>query len=296
MSDRVAVIATHVRRGLFQSAPGVGRHAAIHFVLLIVAFVFALPFLWMASTSLKEATQVESYPPVYIPTPVVWKNYVEALTFLPFHQYFFNTTLISALVIVGDILSASFVAYGFARLRAPGRNFLFIVMISTMIVPLAVRLLPTFLLFKWMGWVNTFLPLIVPAFFGTPYFIFFVRQFYRTIPQELSDAARVDGASEFRIWWQIMVPLSRPVLIAIGIFAFANVWNDFLYPLVFLTDRTKWTISIALSAMIDATGEDIQFWNLMMAAAFASVAPMVVVFGFAQRYFTQGVTLTGIKG
>ena len=132
-------------------------------------------------------------------------------------------------------------------------------MISTMIVPLAVRLLPTFLLFKWMDWVNTFLPLIVPAFFGTPYFIFFVRQFYRTIPQELSDAARVDGASEFRIWWQIMVPLARPVLIAIGIFAFANVWNDFLYPLVFLTDRTKWTISIALSAMIDATGEDVQF-------------------------------------
>ena len=170
-------------------------------------------------------------------------------------------------------------------------------MISTMIVPMAVRLLPTYLLFKSFGWVNTYFPLIVPAFFGTPYFIFFARQFYRTIPQDLSDAARIDGASEMRIWWQIMIPLTAPVLIAIGIFSFANVWNDFLYPLVFINDQAKWTLSLALNALTDsAEGDSEPMWHVLMASAVLSIAPMVLVFGIAQRYFTEGVTLTGIKG
>lgn len=251
----------------------------------------------MLSTSLKPIHQIDVYPPVYIPDSISWNAYVRVFTFMPFHIYFFNTTVIAIFVVVGEVASASFVAYGFARLRAPGRNVLFVVMISTMIVPMAVRLLPTYLLFKSFGWVNTYFPLIVPAFFGTPYFIFFARQFYRTIPQDLSDAARIDGASEMRIWWQIMIPLTAPVLIAIGIFSFANVWNDFLYPLVFINDQAKWTLSLALNALTDsAEGDSEPMWHVLMASAVLSIAPMVLVFGIAQRYFTEGVTLTGIKG
>jgi ABC-type glycerol-3-phosphate transport system permease component len=250
----------------------------------------------MVLTSVKELPQIVTSPPVFIPKPIALHNYVDALTFLPFGRFFRNTFVIAFFVIVGDLLSCSFIAYGFARLRFPGRDFLFIVLISTMMVPFAVRLLPLFLIFKSLGWINTYLPLIVPAYFGTPFFIFLVRQFYRSIPQDLVDAARIDGASEIGIWWRIMLPLSKPVLIVVAIFAFQQTWNDFLAPLIYLNDKDKWTVALGLNGLVGTSGQSVEQWNWLMAASTAAIIPMLLIFAVAQRYFVEGVTLTGMKG
>ena len=268
----------------------------IHACLIAVCVVFMLPFYWMVLTSVKELPQIVTSPPVFIPKPIAWHNYIDALTFLPFGRFFGNTFVIAFFVIVGDLLSCSFIAYGFARLRFPGRDFLFIVLISTMMVPFAVRLLPLFLIFKSLGWINTYLPLIVPAYFGTPFFIFLVRQFYRSIPQDLVDAARIDGASEIGIWWRIMLPLSKPVLIVVAIFAFQQTWNDFLAPLIYLNDKEKWTVALGLNGLVGTGGQTVEQWNWLMAASTAAIIPMLIIFAVAQRYFVEGVTLTGMKG
>lgn len=271
-------------------------HTLTHAVLITATALFMLPFFWMIITSVKTKPQVLTYPPIYIPDPIVWRNYIDALTFLPFGRYFLNTLTIAVFVILGDLLSCTLVGYGFARLRFPGRDALFMVLISTMMVPFAVRLLPLFLIFKQLGWINTFYPLIVPAFFGTPFFIFLVRQFFRGIPQDLVDAARIDGASEIGIWWRIMLPLARPVIVVIIIFAFQQVWNDFLAPLVYLSDNTKYTVALGLNALVSQSGEATELWHWLMAASLAVISPMVVIFAVGQRYFVQGIALTGIKG
>lgn len=271
-------------------------HGTVHGVLFLITALFMLPLFWMFITSLKTKSQVVTYPPVYIPDPILWRNYVDALTFLPFGLFFKNTFIVAVFVIVGELLSCTIVAYGFARLRFPGRDVLFLILISTMMVPFAVRLLPLFLIFKSLGWINTFLPLIVPSYFGTPFYIFLARQFFRGIPQDLVDAARIDGASEISIWWRIMLPLSRPVLIVIVVLAFQQVWNDFLAPLVYLNDESKWTVALGLNALVSQSGEASELWHWLMAASLTVISPMLVIFAVGQRYFVQGVTLTGIKG
>ena len=271
-------------------------HSFIHLTLIIIVAAFMLPFFWMIVTSLKSKPQVLTYPPVYIPNPIVLRNYPDALTFLPFGRYFLNTLTIAVLVIIGELLSCTIVGYGFARLRFPGRDALFLIVISTMMVPFAVRLLPLFLIFKQLDWINTFKPLIVPAFFGTPFFIFLARQFFRGIPQDLVDAARIDGASEIGIWWRIMMPLARPVVIVIVIFSFQQVWNDFLAPLVYLSDNSKYTVALGLNAMVSQSGEASELWHWLMAASLTVIAPMALIFAVGQRYFVQGIALTGIKG
>ncbi|MBI4587300.1 MAG: carbohydrate ABC transporter permease [Candidatus Rokubacteria bacterium] len=248
----------------------------------------------MVATSLKSLPEIAAYPPTWLPGRPQVGNYVDALTHQPFGLFFRNSLIVAAGTILGDLLAASLVAYGFARFRFPGRDVLFVILLSTMMVPFVVRLVPLFVIFQKLGWVNTFYPLIVPHWFGTPFFIFLMRQFFLTIPAELAESARIDGASEFAIWWRIMLPLTRPALLVIAIFSFQYTWNDFLAPLIFLNDTSMKTVTLGLYSMIGFSGQE--SWNWIMAAATAIGLPVVVVFYLFQRQFIQGVTISGVKG
>lgn len=268
----------------------------VYSLLVLGALAALFPLFWMVATSLKSLPETRSFPPVWFPWPPIWRNYPDMLEFQPFARYFMNTVLIATLVVIGSLLSCSFIAYGFARLRFPGRNFLFMVLVSTMMIPFIVRLVPLFLVFQQLGWINTYLPLVVPAFFGTPFFIFLMRQYFLTIPNDLAEAARLDGANELRIWWNIYLPLSGPALAAVAIFAFQDAWNDFLAPLIFINDTEKFTVTLGLVNMLSPSGASTEYWNLLMAAATMTVLPMVAIFILAQRFFVSGVSFSGIKG
>ena len=263
-------------------------------VLCAGAVVMMLPFLWLISTSLKETWQVFRYPPQWIPNPVRWSNYPEALTTLPFGLYVKNTLVITVLNMVGILLSSSLCAYGFARLRFPGRDLIFMVLLSTLMLPYAVTMIPSYIIFKYLGWIDTYYPLIVPNWFGGGIFnIFLLRQFFRTIPVELSEAARIDGASEFRIYWQIILPLARPALTVVAIFTFLNNWNDFIGPLIYLSSPEKYTVALGLATF---KGLYATQWQYLMAASTVMILPVIALFFLAQRYFVQGIVLTGLKG
>lgn len=262
-------------------------------VAVIMAVLFLLPLFWMISSSLKPNYQVLESPPRWLPHPVVWSNYPEALTYVPFGRYVLNTLFIAVMVILGHVLSCTVVAYGFARYRAPGKNTLFLVLLATMMLPYPVIMVPVYILFSKLGWVNTFLPLIVPAFFGSPFYIFLLRQFFLTLPLELEDAARIDGAGALQIIWHIILPVSRPAMATVAIFSFQAAWNDFLPPLIYLHEQTKYTVSLGLSFF--RSTYDVR-WGYLMAAALVTMLPMVIVFFLAQRVFIQGITLTGLKG
>lgn len=266
----------------------------LYLMLAALAGLFVLPIVWMVSTSLKPLEQLNRWPPEWIPSPVVWSNYPAALTFLPFGRYFANSLFIAGAAIVGTLLSCTLVAYGFARIAFPGRDILFMVLISTIMLPATVRLIPTFLLYNEIGWLNTYLPLIVPAFLGNPFSIFLLRQFFRSIPEELADAARIDGCTEMGILVRIFIPLSGPALAVITIFTFQHEWNDFMGPLIYLNEERLRTLALGLYYFLSFEG--VTHWNEMMAAATVMVLPILIVFAFFQRYFIQGVTLTGIKG
>jgi len=269
------------------------KRLAIFLPLGAVSLVMVVPLYLMLLMSLKTVDRVFAYPPDLWFTALTFANFWEALfRLIPFPLYVRNTAAISGLVIAGDLLSCSLVAYGFARYRFPGRDFLFMVLLSTMMVPFIVRLVPLFVLFTNLGWINTFLPLIVPPFFGTPLYIFLMRQFFLSIPGELLDAARIDGCSEIGIWWRIMLPLARPVLAAVAILSFQTTWNDFLGPLVFLQRNEVRTVIIGLNSLMGMFVE----WNLVMAAVVAVVLPMILIFFIFQRFFIKGITVTGLKG
>lgn len=258
------------------------------------AIVMLLPFLWLISTSLKDQAQLFRFPPAWIPHPVRWQNYPEALTAMPFARFVRNTLVITIANLIGVLLTSSLAAYGFARLRFPGRDLIFMILLSTLMLPYAVVMIPRYIEFRYLGWIDTWLPLIVPNFFGGPvFFIFLLRQFFRTIPRDLSDAARVDGASELRIYWQIIMPLSRPALAVVAIFTFLDNWNDFLGPLIYLSTPEKFTIALGLASF---KGLYATQWNYLMAASTIMVLPAVVLFFLAQRHFVRGIVLTGIKG
>ena len=265
----------------------------IYALLGLAAFIMLVPFAWMLSLSLKSQAQAFVYPPALIPSPVAVANYWNAVFGpLPFTIFFRNTLIIAVLVIVGDLLSCSLVAYGFARFRFPGRDLLFMVLLSTLLLPFIVRLVPLFVMFQQIGWINTFWPLVAPAFFGTPLFIFLMRQFFLTIPGELIDAARIDGANELQVWWRIMVPVSKPVMAAVAIFAFQSTWNDFLAPLVFLQRTEVKTVILGLYAFIGIEPQ----YPILMAAAVTAILPMVIVFFLFQNFFVRGIAVSGIKG
>ncbi len=257
------------------------------------ALVMIVPFLWLVSTSLKEQRQIFLFPPQWIPDPVVWRNYPEALTVLPFARFVRNTVLVTVITMAGTLLTSSLCAYGFARLRFPGRDLIFMVLLSTLMLPYAVLMIPQYIMFKHLGWIDTYLPLTVPHWFGGGVFnIFLLRQFFRTIPADLTDAGRIDGANELRIFWQIMLPLARPALTVVAIFTFIASWNDFLGPLIYLSSNDKFTIALGLATF---KGMYATQWHYLMAASTIMVVPIIVLFFLAQRYFVQGIVMTGLK-
>ena len=271
-----------------------GARAIVGYVVAgAVGALFVLPLAWMVSTSLKPDYQVLAFPPRWIPDPVRWANYPDALTYVPFGRYAVNTFFIAVMTMVGHVVSCTLVAYGFARLRAPGRNGLFLLLLATMMLPYPVTMIPTYVGFKSVGWLNTFLPLIVPAFFGRPFYIFLLRQFFLTLPPELEDAARVDGAGVLCTIWHIILPISGPAMAAVAIFTFQEAWNDFLSPLIYLHDQSKYTISLGLSFF--RSSYDVR-WGYLMAASLVTMLPVIAVFFLTQRLFVEGIALTGLKG
>ena len=266
-----------------------------HAILLGVSVPMMLPFYWMIATSLKTPYEVALNPPIWWPDVPQWANYLEALTFpaFPFLLFLRNSLFYAGSVTVGSVISCAAVSYGFARLRFPGRQALFIATLATMMIPGIVTFVPTYVLFKMLGMLGTYAPLIAPAFFGNAFFIFMLRQFFMALPWELADSAKVDGASEFRVFWQIMLPLVRPALMVVGVFTFLWTWNDFFGPLIYLSDSELYPLSVGLSAFRTRFHRR---WDLTMAAATITTLPVVVLFFFTQRYFLEGITLTGIKG
>ena len=276
------------------SARKLGRSVLVYSILVLLSLIFTLPLLWMATTSLKEQGQVFQVPPVWIPDPFRWDNYPEAIRRAPLWLWLYNTATITVLATIGNVITASMVGFGFARLRFPGRDFLFIVLLSTMMLPPVVTLVPKFIMFRTIGWNDTFYPLIVPAFLGTSAFnIFLVRQYYLTIPLDLDEAARIDGASNWRVWWNVLVPISMPVLVAVAIFSFVQHWNEFLDALVFLQSEQMKTLSLGLRAFINPNDAS---WHITMAASMWLIVPMIVIFFIGQRHFIQGAAMSGITG
>lgn len=257
-----------------------------------IALLFLGPLLWMVSSSLKPEYQIFEIPPRLLPDPPRWQNYPEALNFVPFGHYAVNTLIISAFTIVGHLLSCTIIAYAFARLRAPGRNALFLVVLATMMLPYPVTMVPLYILFKQLNWINSFLPLTVPAFFGSPFYIFLLRQFFLTIPPDIEDAARLDGANIPQIVWYIMLPLALPALATVAIFTFQATWNDFLAPLIYLQKTDLYTVSLGLQFFRSSYTTN---WGYLMAASLATMLPVIAVFFAAQRLFIEGISLTGVK-
>jgi len=287
--DRVTsspVGATWRRRAL-----PIARHA----LLASVAFIFMVPFYWMITSALKTNDQIFAQPLVWWPSPLRWENFARALNYpgFPFWRFLWNSIYYSGAVTIGTVVSCAAVGYGFARLRFPGRDLLFVLTVSTMMIPGIVTFIPTFVLFKNLGLLGTYAPLILPTFLGNAFYIFMLRQFFMGLPWELSDAARVDGAGEFRIFWQIMLPLVRSALMVVAVFTFLYTWHDFFGPLIYLSEREQYPLSLGLFAFKAQRTTD---WAPMMAAATLATLPLVGVFFFTQRFFLDGITLTGIKG
>jgi multiple sugar transport system permease protein len=266
----------------------------IWLILIGGAVVMSMPFVWLVSSSLKLENDIFQFPPEWIPNPVRFQNYSDALTYKPFNIYLANTMRIVILNEIAILFTSSLCAYGFARIQFPGRDFWFSVVMATLMVPYFVLMVPIFVIFSRLHWIDTFLPLVIPPFFGGGAFnIFLLRQFFRTLPSELADAARIDGCTEFGIYWRIMMPLAKPALTAVAIFTFLNGWNDFIGPLLYLNSPDKFTVAIGLATFRSVMRTR---WDLLMAASSAMILPVVLLFFFAQRYFIQGVVLSGLKG
>ncbi len=265
----------------------------LYFVLALGALVVLVPIYWFVRSSLMTLSDVFKYPPILWPRKPVWENFENAMTVAPFLLYARNTLIIIIPGLLGTLITASMSAFGFARFNFPLRSMWFAFVLSAIILPPAVVLIPQFLMWSGLHLVNTFYPLILPLWFGGGAFnVFLLRQFMLTIPRDMDDAARIDGAGYFRIYWQIMLPLIQPALIAVGLFQFFFLWNDFFFPLIYLNDPNTYTLAIGLSNFI---GSYTTQWNIMLSAALIVVVPPVILFFIGQRYFVEGVTLTGIK-
>lgn len=276
------------------------RKAAAHIALVVLSLIFFMPLLWMLSTSVKPIEETMKTPPQWIPSQFLWGNYPKAieyrkeeLGYIPFLVYARNTLLVTVLTVMGAVISNTLVAYSFARMKWKGRDLFFGVTLATMMVPFPVTMVPTFSLFKWLGWVGTYRPLWVPAFFGGAFSIFLLRQFFRTIPMELSEAAKIDGASEVQTFFDVILPLARPAVAVVALFTFMGTWNDFLGPLIYLVDQNTFTLSQGLQAYQTQHGGTP--WNLLMAASCLVILPVMVVFFLAQKVFIQGIATSGLK-
>lgn len=261
-----------------------------YLLMTAIGLVLITPLLWMVFTSLKPMEEIVRYPPTFFPEKIVWQNYLDTITAFPFWCYARNTLLITVLVVFGNVLSNSFIAYGFAKLDFPGKKLMFALVLSTMMIPGFVTMIPQYVLFSKIGWVGTYLPLIVPSFFVNAFNIFLMRQFYLSINDELIEAAEIDGANHFYIWSRLMLPLTKPALITIAINSFNAAWNDFLGPLLYIQDQEKYTLQIGLQVFQNQATTQ---WNYLMAGATLVLIPTILMFFFAQRYFIEGMDLTG---
>ncbi|WP_152395273.1 carbohydrate ABC transporter permease [Paenibacillus guangzhouensis] len=264
------------------------------YVCLIAASAFfIIPFIWLLSTSLKPLTQIFSFPPEWIPKPFLWSNYSRAIEYIPFWTFLRNTAVITIFSTLGVIVSCPIVAYSFAKLEWRGRGTLFFITLAVMMIPSQVTLIPLFLLFTKLGWVGTPLPLIIPQFFGVPIYIFLMRQFFLGLPDALREAARLDGASEFRIYLQIMFPLAKSAVLSVALFQFMASWTDFMGPLLYLTNEISYTVSLGLQQFQSQKGSE---WGMLMAVSTLMTLPIIVLFFFLQKTFIRGITFSGIKG
>jgi len=268
------------------------NRVALHLLLLAGSVVMLTPFVWMVSTSLKEPGDVFLYPPQWIPQPVVWENYVETVTVMPFGRFYLNSIIQAVSVTVLQLLTASLAAFAFARLRFRGRDLLFLLYLATMMVPFPVTLIPNFVIVRTLGWIDTFRALILPPAFSA-FSTFLLRQYYMSLPLELDEAARVDGASSFRIWWQIVMPLSGPALATLAIFTFLGQWNSFLWPLVVTNSAAMRTLPVGLASF---QGQFSVQWHLLMAGSVIATLPVLVIYLVGQKWFVRGITLTGMGG
>ena len=267
----------------------------LHLALIVISVAFLTPFYCMVATSLKGEAQIQDIATIkriLVPDPVRWENYAEVGRYIPVGLYFRNTIYVTLMSVLGTVFSCSLVAFGFSRLKWPGRDLMFLFVMGTMMLPVQVTLVPLFIIFGKLGWVNSFKPLWVPTFFGAAFFIFLLRQFFLTLPRDLEEAAKIDGCGYFRIFWEVMLPLIKPALAAVILFQFLWAWNDFQGPLVYLHDRSLLTLSLGLQTFRHIHNAQ---WALMLAAATMMTVPVVVVFFAAQRYFLEGITLTGLK-
>jgi len=265
----------------------------IYALLIALSVIVLLPVLWMLSTALKPQSQIFAFPPVYLPHPVLWSNFIDALTAQPFALYARNTLLLVVINVIGQVFSCTLIAYGFARLRFPGRNILFMIMLATLLIPEQITMIPLFVLYRTLGWVGTYLPLTVPSFFGNAFFIFLLRQYMLTLPYELDEAARLDGCSTWQILYRILVPLCFPPLTIIVVYTFTGVYNDFLGPLIYLSDPNTFTLAIGLANFV---GRYTSQWNYLMAASLVILLPLLVTYYFAQRHLIGGIAAFGVKG
>jgi multiple sugar transport system permease protein len=271
-----------------------GRQFLVYGLLLILGTAILLPFIWTVSSSLKPYGAGIKFPPEFIPETFMWENYPKVFSTIPFLRFFRNSVFVSAVAVIGELLSASMVAYSFARLRFPGRNILFMIVLATMMIPFPVTMVPTFILFKLLNMVGTYLPLVLPPFFGPAFSIFLLRQFFLTINPELDEAAKVDGANEFTIYWRIILPLAKPALATIAIFSFMANWNDFMGPLIYLNNSELYTLALGVNYLRSFRGGgDL---SLQMAASVMFMAPCILLYFIAQRNIVQGIVTTGLKG
>ncbi len=261
--------------------------------LIFVCLLYFLPFYWMVITSFKDNAQLGAFPPTFWPRPVDWRNYIDAVNYIPFLRFLANSLMLTAGATVGAMVSNSLIAYGFARIQWKGRDVLFYVAIATIFIPFPVTLVALFDIFARLHWIDTYLPLIVPTFFGQAFYMFLIRQFLMGVPRELSDAARMDGANELSIFRAVILPLMKPAIAVVAIFAAVNAWNDFLTPLIYLQTEARYPLSIGLQFY---RAEHTVSFSLLMAASTLVVLPVVVLFLFFQRFFIEGVSLGAIKG
>ena len=301
MSENVTIY-TEVSRPARTAPTALGLFGGVlkYVVLITLAISFMLPFFWMATSAMKDDAQVYTVPPVWIPSPAYPENFGNAWGLLDFNRFTFNTVFKYAIpALIGTLLSCSIVAYGFARIQWPGRDLLFGICLATLMIPSQVRLIPLFVIFKEMGWVGTYLPLTVPHFFGNAFFIFLLRQFFMSIPSELSDAARVDGANEFVIMWRIILPLAKPALAVVALFTLLNTWNDYFGPLIYVNKEAEFTLALGIQrlrgALDDVGARELGFPYLMAVSTIVTM-PILIAFFFAQRTFIEGISLTGLKG
>jgi len=272
------------------------RSGVVYFILAVVSAGFLLPLAWMVSVSLQDIRGVFAQPFVWLPAHPQWNNYADVATLLPFGRYLLNTVIVTGFVLIGTLFSCSLVAYGFSRIRFRGRGVLFALCLSTMMLPGQVTMIPLYIMFARIGWVDTLWPLIVPSFFGAPFYIFLLRQFFLTIPREYDEAARLDGAGRFRVYWSIILPMAKPALITVALFTFIGTWNDFFTPLIYINSPENATLTLGLNMLkSQIVGTGMTQWHLLMAAACMVMIPNILLFTLGQRYLVKGIAMGGMR-